>query len=442
MLNGFMLPNYEWQDWTDDQIVAIIALRPTILLIPIYSNTNPFSARKRLQIVKLSGALPGCMLLYRIMGKNNMLNNPIDWVRETQDRVGNLPVGSIIPTNEDNIEGMGEDWDSIVAWWLSYLSEMTSYSVHMSALSPVGNYREGWRRLSTIRRWFSAIDIHIYPGNEIDLPDAQHYFGGCALYVTEYNEILPTRMNEEAAGFAEGVVWFIFAGTPDQQRYALVEPYLSDFRKVTTVATAQRKYAHGADISSNNGPVSDWEQLARCIDFLEIKVNEYDYLNPLFADSRQAAEDHGLVTILYDFARPSLGSGHDEAQKFLDRVGTIRSGEIPMLDMEDMNVHGDADLLAYTVDWKNTVKAAWVTPMLYSADWYLKPHNLETHTELAECGLNYAFYGVVPPTVPKPWDTWAIWQYSDRGSLPGLVKAVDLDLFNGTIDQLRKYGKP
>lgn len=451
MLNGFMLPNYEWQDWTTEQLAQTIALNPTVLLIPLYENTNPFSAQKRLDIGRLRSGLPGCEFLYRIMGQNNMLRDPKVWAAESKARVSGLPPGAILPTNEDNLEGMGELWDAMVVWWRSYMAEMYGHEVHLCALAPTGNYRSGWNHLASIAGMFSAVNIHVYPGNEIDVHDALAYFGDRRIYVTEYNRIMPTSMYAEAqqAG-TRGIVWFILDGTPDQHQYALVEPYLSDYKKIGgSMPTTLRKYSHGADISNNNGSITDRDQLARCIDFIEVKAWEgltSPYPDQYFKANWQFAHDYGLVPIAYDFARPSEGSGHDEAMRFLDYVsanGGINKGDIPMLDMEDRRVGAGADLLAYALDWLQTVEAAWgCAPMLYSADWYMKPHNLEGHTELARYGLNYAAYGTTSPIVPAPWTFWTIWQYTDRGSLPGLVQAVDLDLFNGTVDQLRKYGKP
>lgn len=247
--------------------------------------------------------------------------------------------------------------------------------------------------------------------------------------------------------YVVGATPFTCGPTPDWQTKGFnLDPVAHSLGLGGSVPTTLRKYTHGCDISNNNGRVSDWTQLARCIDFVEIKATEYDFQDPFFKENWKAARDNGLVRIAYDFARPSLGSGHDEATRFLDFVnksGGILSGDIPMLDMEDVKVNPTADLLAYVIDWLDTVEAAWgAPPWLYSASWYLKPHNLQGHTELAKYGLNYAEYGTVPPTVPAPWTFWTVWQYSSSGTLPGLSRAVDLDLFNGTLDQLRKYGKP
>ncbi len=40
---------------------------------------------------------------------------------------------------------------------------------------------------------------------------------------------------------------------------------------------------------------------------------------------------------------------------------------------------------------------------------------------------------------PKGWFSWTIWQYSEKGRLNGINANVDLDLFNGTLEDLYKF---
>jgi len=46
------------------------------------------------------------------------------------------------------------------------------------------------------------------------------------------------------------------------------------------------------------------------------------------------------------------------------------------------------------------------------------------------------------PLVPKPWTTWAFWQYSDIGKVPGISEPVDADRFNGSLDDLKSLAVP
>jgi GH25 family lysozyme M1 (1,4-beta-N-acetylmuramidase) len=42
-----------------------------------------------------------------------------------------------------------------------------------------------------------------------------------------------------------------------------------------------------------------------------------------------------------------------------------------------------------------------------------------------------AHWGVARPVVPAPWKTWRLWQYASG--------QPDLDVFNGTADQARRF---
>jgi len=37
------------------------------------------------------------------------------------------------------------------------------------------------------------------------------------------------------------------------------------------------------------------------------------------------------------------------------------------------------------------------------------------------------------------WPGWSFWQYTSRGAVPGIAGSVDLNRFNGTIDDLHAY---
>ena len=64
------------------------------------------------------------------------------------------------------------------------------------------------------------------------------------------------------------------------------------------------------------------------------------------------------------------------------------------------------------------------------------PQSVPTVTQLEQ--------GQFKPVLPKSWTSWQFWQYSgDAATVPGLTNTngaaaiVDLDVFNGTVDDLR-----
>ena len=43
------------------------------------------------------------------------------------------------------------------------------------------------------------------------------------------------------------------------------------------------------------------------------------------------------------------------------------------------------------------------------------------------------------PTLPRGWFRWTFWQYSEKGRVNGINANVDLNLFDGTLEELYKF---
>lgn len=200
------------------------------------------------------------------------------------------------------------------------------------------------------------------------------------------------------------------------------------------------KVLKGIDVSSNNGHI-DWPAVAASgVRFAVVKASEgCGYVNPQFCQDRRDAHAAGLQVGCYHYARPDQTSAQAEAEQFLSAVGRLEPGEFLALDLET----GDGDLLGWALTWLRAVeRAVGFKPLLYSGLWFMQPHNLVGSAELAEYGLWLAAWGTTPPAPAPPWPFVAIWQHSSTGTVPGIQGQVDLDQFNGTAEQLARYGAP
>ena len=213
----------------------------------------------------------------------------------------------------------------------------------------------------------------------------------------------------------------------------------------------------GIDISSyqqgNEG--IDWPTAAAFLlnlhpeAFAIVKVSEsIDYVNPFLHEQRMGAHAASLRSIgLYHFGRPSLNSGHAEADYFMQAIGNdggILKGEFLCLDMEDTDVPPQADLDAYVLDFAGRVQRPLGIPIIvYTGQWYANPHNLNRDPALAHLGLWWASVGTALPPTPEPWVSQGkpilLWQYNWNGTVPGIVGPVDLDWLVGDITALRPY---
>lgn len=208
----------------------------------------------------------------------------------------------------------------------------------------------------------------------------------------------------------------------------------------------------GIDVSNNNGSI-DWPQVAASgVQFAFMKATEGvgfrdRFLPGWWSSTKQLALTRGA----YDFGRPDKAQPEAEARYFLDYVESVglEPGDLLALDLEDYNGSLDRAILPvaqWTVRWVRYIHAATgFLPLIYSNASTILEHGLAEHPELAECGLWLASWRVpTPPQAPPPWDVVLIHQYEvgEDGTMPGVSGQIDLNRVNGTLDDLRRYGKP
>ena len=169
-------------------------------------------------------------------------------------------------------------------------------------------------------------------------------------------------------------------------------------------------------------------------------------IDSTFSKHYTGATAAGLIRGGYHFAHPSTSSGATQAEYFLAHGGGWSSDgkTLPgMLDIE-YNPSGatcyglsHASMVAWVKDFSNTYHAkTGVYPMIYStADWWNQctGNSAEFHTTNP---LVLARYGSSPGTIPGGWPFETIWQNADSYKYGG-----DSDIFNGSLDQLKKIAK-
>jgi len=195
----------------------------------------------------------------------------------------------------------------------------------------------------------------------------------------------------------------------------------------------------GADISDFQGQ-PDFDKLKEDLDFVLTKATEgvgftAQTLNRNKSEMRRVGLQHGF----YHFARG--GDPITEADYFVDQIGDYQKGELLMLDWEIEHVTP----AQWCLQWLQRVEARTGTkPLIYmnsSAahfyDWSPVVQN--------DNGLAIASYGIddgSPHGVPDSdgWPFWAIWQYTSRGAVNGIVGNVDQDIFQGDATTFARYG--
>lgn len=194
------------------------------------------------------------------------------------------------------------------------------------------------------------------------------------------------------------------------------------------------------DISHHNGKIDFAKAKADGImGVLQKATQGQSGLDPTYATNRKKARDAGLLWGAYHFATGS--DGVKQAEHFLGVVGDDREALL-VLDFEP-NLTGPSMTLEEARAFVTHVKEqTGRAPGFYSGHFIKQLLGTASDPVLAECWFWLAQYGPTP-VVPKNWETWTMWQYTDGaiGQQPHDVAGVgrcDRDRFNGDEAGLRR----
>lgn len=194
----------------------------------------------------------------------------------------------------------------------------------------------------------------------------------------------------------------------------------------------------GIDVSYWQGTI-DWQKVAGAgVDFAYIRLSYGDvFRDPKFDANWQGALAAGVARGAYQFFKPSQ-STDEQAQMMIDALADMQAGDLPpVLDVEVTDGSSKAAVAAKVKSWVGQVQAATgVTPIVYSGSYFWRDDVGGAKDESAD-PFWIAQYTTKCPSLPLPWQRWTLWQYSNRGSIAGIHGYVDLDKFNGGLDDLR-----
>jgi GH25 family lysozyme M1 (1,4-beta-N-acetylmuramidase) len=197
----------------------------------------------------------------------------------------------------------------------------------------------------------------------------------------------------------------------------------------------------GIDVSHWQETI-DWAQVAASGQrFAIAKATEgQSYVDPMYATNAAGAEANGIVFGAYHFAKPD-DTPNDavlEADHFVDMAQLAPGNLVPALDIERTGGLTQAELTQWILTWLGRVtERLGVRPMVYTSPhgWLVRTGDTTAVADAGYTILWVAHWGVSSPTLPaNDWqgNGWTFWQYTDCGTVPGIVGCVDLDWFAGT----------
>ena len=199
---------------------------------------------------------------------------------------------------------------------------------------------------------------------------------------------------------------------------------------------------HGIDISHYQGDIN-WKMLEQTrqgkfpISFIFMKATEGgDYADDKFVANFDSARAHGFIRGAYHFYNPKTDA-NKQADFFIQSV-KLEPGDLPpVLDIEKKG----KDMKKLQQDlkvWLRKVESHYgVKPIIYAS------YKFKTRY------LNDSVFNSYPYWIAHYYvdsvrydGDWKFWQHTDVGTLPGIDEKVDLNVFNGSLQELKRMQLP
>lgn len=220
----------------------------------------------------------------------------------------------------------------------------------------------------------------------------------------------------------------------------LVAPFSSKWRAKYGDEIYPEGYSiRGIDISHHQGTI-DWDKLSRSkigdegISFVFIKATEgQNFLDENFNDNFYQARENGLLRGAYHYFKPSVPA-KAQAQYFMKQVH-LEPGDLPpVLDIEEKGDLSVAQLQKAARTWLDAVEKRYGVPPIIYTNYKFKQSYLDSK-DFDKYPYWIAHYYVRNLTYKGPWK---FWQHTDCGKLNGVREKVDLNIYNGSMYDLRR----
>lgn len=202
----------------------------------------------------------------------------------------------------------------------------------------------------------------------------------------------------------------------------------------------------GIDVSHWQGNII-WDDVAKSYKkFVIMKATEgLSYVDDTFVYNYTNAKRVGMMTGAYHYFRPGQ-SALIQAEHFLSTTSKYIFDIAPVLDLETTDNTSKDWIIRQTKEWMDKVKSVTGrTPILYSSPSFLNTYftiNGKPPEWAKDVPLWIANWTTNnEPYMPKGWDTWTIWQYSNQGKVFGINGYVDLDYYRLDVEPEEPVGE-
>lgn len=194
----------------------------------------------------------------------------------------------------------------------------------------------------------------------------------------------------------------------------------------------------GIDVSYYQGDIA-WPRVRRTgVRFAFIRVADGStILDSKFTANWTGARNAKILRGAYQFFRPEENP-IAQADVMIKALRQYGRGELaPVIDIETDGGLPLASVVRNAKIWIERVRSQLgVEPIVYTNPGMWR---WQGAGELARQVLWLAHYTDQCPSLPPPWTRWRFWQYTESGRIAGIEGFVDLDVFDGSYDELRAH---
>ena len=235
--------------------------------------------------------------------------------------------------------------------------------------------------------------------------------------------------------YREGLAYYL-GFKSDKVLQSATSKHLSDVRNFQVLDKHEGK-SIGLDVSEYQEKIS-WsyvdtlEQKYR-LDFVFIRATVgKDRVDRQFKRNWLGAKENKMIRGAYHYYRPNENS-IEQAELFIKTV-TLRKGDLPpVLDIEKLPKNQSIDSLKVGLKrWLHKVESHYkVKPIIYTGENYYDDFLKEEFSDYLFWIANYNFYR------EEIGEDWLFWQFTEKAAVPGIKGKVDVNIYNGDLQQLQ-----
>jgi lysozyme len=221
-----------------------------------------------------------------------------------------------------------------------------------------------------------------------------------------------------------------------KSHYSSHTDVFSEARNLRVLEKSEGKVV-GIDVSEYQGKIR-WSY----VDTLEKKYPlRYVFIRATVGNDRVdnefkrnwlGAKENKMIRGAYHYYRPNENS-LEQAELFIKTV-KLKKGDLPpVLDIEKLPKEQSLDRLKVGLRrWLKRVELHYgVRPIIYTGEKYYDDFLKEEFSDYLFWIANYNFYR------EEIQDNWLFWQFTEKATVPGIDYNVDVNIYNGDLQQLQ-----